>query len=64
MEAGHGRVAGGNLDKRYPGGPAFKPYYHNASLLNLTAGISARDWMVTAFGSAVLYMLGHQYGTS
>jgi len=55
-------LLGGNLDLRFPAGPAFVPYGYRATWLNLTAGISFQDVAATFVGAGVFYAMGFQYG--
>lgn len=55
-------VLGGDLDLRYPSGPAFQPLPYRPTLLGLTLSLRASDAAATAVGAAVAYGLGHAAG--
>jgi hypothetical protein len=55
-------VLGGDLDLRYPAGPAFQPLPYRPTLWGLTTSLRASDAAYTAAGAAVAYAMGHAAG--
>jgi hypothetical protein len=55
-------VLGGDLDLRYPSGPAFQPLPYRPTLWGLTTSLRASDAAYTAAGAAVAYAMGHAAG--
>lgn len=55
-------VLGGDLDLRYPSGPAFQPLPFRPTLWGLTTSLRASDAAYTAAGAAVAYAMGHAAG--
>ena len=57
-------VLGGDLDLRYPAGPAFLPLPYAPSLLGLSLSLQPSDALSAAAGSAVAYGMAFSFGAS